>query len=124
MIEFKFEPLKQIIIHDLIHENLENFLYHCYTVSQTSAMWIDGIIIGIIESQSNLEIGFEKTVNGIQHYDKVIFVKCPKYTKSLKWNGGNYEILLQNDTNFPELKALAKWIKSQPVWKTTPEKTV
>jgi len=119
--DIKREPIKKIIIQDIIHENLENFLYRCYTLGEMSAMWVEGMIIDVIEDQSNLEIGFEKSIEGIRYYEKIIFVKYPQYTKSIKWNGGNYEIFLRNDSNYARLKELAKWVKSQPEWKITPE---
>ena len=117
MTEFISEPVKKVIIQDLVHESLDNFLYRCYTFDETSASWIDGMIILVFEEQSNFEIGFEKSINGIRYYERVLFVKYPKYAKSIKWNGGNFEILLRNDSNYCQLKKLATWIKSQPEWK-------
>jgi len=32
MTEFKLEPIKQVIIHDLVHESLDNFLQQCATL--------------------------------------------------------------------------------------------
>ena len=54
-------------------------------------------------------------------YEKVVFVKYPKYTKTVKWNGGNFELGLRNYKNFPRFVELAKWIKTQPVWNETLE---
>jgi len=120
MTEFKIEPIRQVIIHDLVHEDIENFLHHCYVDIDISKIWVDGIIIDYTG------IGFSETLvkesmNGIKRYEKLVFVKYPKYAKSVKWNGANYELMLRNYNNNPRFKALAKWIKSQPAWKTTPE---
>ena len=61
------------------------------------------------------------SIKGIKYYEKLIFVKHPKYVKSVKWNGGNYELMLRNYDNHPRFKELAKWIKSQPAWKIKTE---
>ena len=121
MIVFKIEPIRQVIIHDLVHEDIENFLHHCYVDSVISEIWVDGIII----NYTSLGFGdtlVKESIKGIKRYEKLVFVKYPKYTKTVKWNGGNYELGLRNYNNNPRFRALAKWIKSQPVWKKVPEK--
>ncbi len=120
MIEFKLEPIKQMIITNLVQESLEIFLYHKYTFSRIVSIWIDGMIIEL-SSYTSCNQEYKDMTNGISYYEELIFVKYPKYTKSVRWNGGNYELMLLNYNNDPRYKALAKWIKSQPIWKTTPE---
>ena len=120
MTEFKVEPIQQVIIHDLIHEEIENFLHHCYVRSMIDAIWVNGIIISLIPLTS-LEVSAKQSIKNLKYFERITFVKYPKYTKSVKWNGGNYELMLRNYNNNPRFKELAKWIKSQPVWKTKPE---
>ena len=121
MTEFKIEPIQQVIIHDLIYEDIKNFLHHCYAHSVSSAIWIDGIIIQLVTSMAVTEL-FKRSIKGIKYYEQIIFVKYPKYTKSAKWKGGNYEVILRNYKHNPRFVALAKWIKSQSIWKTTPDR--
>jgi hypothetical protein len=85
-----------------------------------SAIWVDGIIIGLVPLASS-QTAAEQSIKNLKYYEKIIFVKYSKYTKSVKWNGGNYELVLRNYKNYPRFVELAKWIKSQPIWKTTPE---
>ena len=120
MTEFKIEPIEQMIIHDLIHEEIENFLHQCYVLGVVSAIWVNGIIISLVPLTSD-NISAEQSTKNLKYFERVIFVKYPKYTKSVKWNGGNYELLLRNYKNYPRFTEFAKWIKSQPVWKTPPE---
>ncbi|MEC4848993.1 MAG: hypothetical protein RI100_07385 [Nitrosarchaeum sp.] len=122
MTEFKIEPVQQVIIHDLIHEELENFLHVSYVYSVTSSIWVDGIIVDLT-SMSSPDVSSEQSIKNIKYFERIVFVKYPKYTKSVKWNGGNYELMLRNYNNFPRFRELAKWIKSQSIWKTTPEET-
>ena len=119
--EFKIEPIRQLIIQDLVHEDIENYLYHCYVTSSISKIWVDGMIV----DPRNFTYGdqeYKDMANGLKYYAKLVFVKLPKYTKSVKWNGGNYELVLLNYNNNPRFKKLAKWIKVQPAWKATPER--
>ena len=120
MTEFKLEPIKQVIIHDLVQENLDNFLYDCVAWSTTKLKWVDGIILDFTALHSHEELA-KKSIRGIKYYEKLTFVKFPKYSKRIKWNGGNYEIILLNYTNNQRFRELAKWIKSQPVWKLDPK---
>ena len=115
MIEFKIKPIKEILITDLVQDDLENFLYISRVSNATSAIWVENMIIGLIPpltSEKNVERYFE----GTKIYERVFFVKYPKYTKTVKWNGGNYELALRNYKNIPRFVELAKWIKTQPVW--------
>ena len=66
---------------------------------------------------------FEKyDLIGKRLYEQLIFAKYPEYTKTVKLGKENYEIALRNYNNFPRFRELAKWIKTQPVWETIPER--
>jgi len=95
MTKFKLEPIKQVIIHDLVQENLDNFLHQFLAQGQTTAKWVDGIIIDHTVIYSPEE-SYKKSIEGTKYYEKLIFVKFQKYSKKVKWNGGNYEIDLLN----------------------------
>jgi len=120
MTEFKHEPIKQVIIHDIVHETLDNFLYLCLAKRVLSVKWVDGIMLEFVGHPSNIHT-FKKDLQGIKIWQKLIFVKYPKYTKTVKWNGGNFEVALLNYKNNQRFRELAKWIKAQPVWKLEPE---
>ena len=121
MTEFKMKAVKEVLITDLIHEEIENFLYMCRISNIPTAIWVEGIII-LLTPSMNTEKNVERQFEGIRMYDKLIFVKYPKYTKTVKWNGGIYELPLRNYMNIQRFRELAKWVKSQPVWETVPEK--
>ena len=121
MTEFKIKLVKEVLITDLFQDELENFLYICRISNIPNVIWVEGMIIFLdlaLRTDKNAEWEFE----GKRIYEKVIFVKYPKYTQTVKWNGGNYELPLRNYMNYPRFRELAKWIKSQPVWKTKLEK--
>jgi len=108
-------PIKEVFINDLVQEDMEDFLYTCRVTNVSSAIWVDGIIMifhGPMPSDKNSERYFE----GYRMYEKVSFVKHTKYSKTVKWNGGTYELALKNYKNNPRFVELAEWIKTQPVW--------
>lgn len=121
MTEFKLEPMKQVIIQDIIHQDIDVFLHQCYVNTEIYARWVDGMII-TFRMLSTYPDAYKDLIAGIRYYESLTFVKYPKYIKSVKWNGGNYELMLLDYSNNPRFTALAKWIKSQPIWETTPEK--
>ena len=121
MTEIKFEPVKQIMIQKVTQEDLGNFLYHCYVKGALSRTWIDGIILEQRGSTSG-DSEYVDMTKGKEYYENLVFVKLPKYKKSIKWNGGNYELVLLNNNNDSNLREIAKWIKSTPEWEKIPER--
>ena len=121
MTEFRIVPINEVIVTDLHQDSLDNFLYsyRCFGIS--TAIWVDGIILQlVVNSKSKL---FEKyDLIGKRLYEQLIFAKYPEYTKTVKLGKENYEIALRNYNNFPRFRELAKWIKTQPVWETIPER--
>ena len=115
MTEYRTEQVKKVIINDLIQEDIENFLHLSRIGGNLSAIWVDGIIIALATAAFTESYG-KIFLEGTRIYEKVLFVKYPKYTKTVKWNGGNFEIELRNYKNHPRFVRFAKWIKSQSVW--------
>ncbi len=123
MTEFIHEPIEKIIVKNLIHENLENFLFKCYTLKIENTFWVDGMMI-IIQSFNfgSGEKEYENMIKGIKYFNKLTFAKQPKYVRSIKcFDGEKYDLPLLNYTNDTKFRKLAKWIKSQPEWNTNPE---
>ncbi len=124
MTELIHEPFEKIIIKNLVHENIETFLYECYVNKFKEVFWADGMMIltrrfifgsGIPE--------YENMIKGTKYFEKLTFVKLPKYVTSLKWkDGGSYDLKLLNYNNDKKFREIAKWIKTQPIWNETPEK--
>ena len=121
MTEIKLEPVKQIMIQELTQEDRENFLYRCYVRGAVIRTWVDGMIIELMGSTSG-DSEYVDMTKGSEYYEDLVFVKLPKYKKSIKWDGGNYELRLINQNNNSKLREIAKWIKSQPVWEKIPER--
>ena len=124
MTEFKHEPMEKIIIKNLVHENLDNLLYECYVHKFNEVFWVDGMMLltrKFIFGAGKKE--YENMIEGVQYFEKITFVKLPKCVPSLKWKDGvDYDLKLLNYNNNSKFRELAKWIKTQPIWNTVPEK--
>jgi hypothetical protein len=112
---FTLKPVKEVIVTELVQEDLEIFLFSCRIGSVSNVIWVDGMIIILILSTPT-EKNVERYFEGYRIYEKIIFVKYPKYSKTVKWNGGSFELALKNYKNHPRFVELAKWIKTQSVW--------
>ncbi len=124
MTELIHEPFEKIIIKNLVHENLETFLYECYVKKPKEVFWVDGMMILVtkfIYGAGKRE--YDDMVKGTKYFEKITFVKLPKYVASLKWkDGGSFDLKLLNYNNDKKFRDIAKWIKTQPIWNTEPEK--
>ena len=124
MTEFQFEPYQKIIVKNLVHENLENLISQCNYRRQPEVFWVNGMIISIpklIYAAGEKE--YDNMMNGVQYYEKVVFVKSPKHVSNItRKNCVDYVRVLDYSNN-NKIKELANWIESQPIWNTVPEKT-
>jgi len=124
MTTFEHEPYKKVIIKNLVHENLENFITQCNTRWQKDVFWVNGMIIAIPRVKYyDSEKEYDDMTNGIQYFEKVIFAKFLKYTPNLAQKNCVGCIQVLDYSNNIKFKELAKWIESQTIWNTVPEKT-
>ena len=122
MTEFRMKPIKEVLVSEVVQERLENFLYTCRITNAPNAIWTEGMIILVFPARATEKI-VEREFEGNRIYELVVFVKYPQYSKTVKWNGGTFELPLRNYTNYPRFCELANWIKSQPVWNESGEET-
>ena len=120
MTVFTLKPIKEVIISELIQENIEDFLHTCRIIGIHHAIWAEGMIILVIPARASEKI-IEREFEGNRIYELAVFVKYSKYTKTVTWNGGTFELPLRNYTNYPRFCELANWIKTQPVWNESRE---
>ena len=124
MTEFLHEPIEKIIVKNLIHENLDNLISQCNQQFRPQVFWVNGMIISIPRIIVGAdEKKYDHLVKGVQYFEKVVFVKFPKYAASItKKNCVDYVRLLDYSNN-NKFNELANWIESQPIWNTVPVKT-
>jgi len=83
MTEFKLEPIKQVIIHDLVHESLDNFLQQCATLGISCVRWVDGVMIYFSALISDVE-AYKKIDRGYKILRKTDFCKISKIFRKSK----------------------------------------
>lgn len=115
MTEFKIVSTKQVIIHELVQEDLDNFMHYCVVNDHHSAYWNNGMIIDIARYPWT-DFTIVKTFSDIELYMKLIFVKYPKYSRKINWSEGVYELNLLDKSNSSKFTDITKWIKTQPIW--------
>jgi len=116
MTTFTKKPVKEVMISELIQESLESFLHTCKIVGINNAIWTQGMIILVMPAKATEKIA-EKQLDGSRFYELAVFVKFPKYAKTVTWNGGTFELPLRDYTNYPRFCEFADWVKQQPEWK-------
>jgi hypothetical protein len=122
MTEIINEPIKKIIIKNLVHETFDNLIAQCHHRKQTVVSWVDGMIISIPKLiYANGEIEYKNMMEGIQYFEKIVFVKFPMHVTNIAPSNCPEPIHLLNYSNNTKFKELAKWIKSQPIWNETLE---
>jgi hypothetical protein len=124
MTKFQNEPFQKVIIKNLVHEDLDSLLHQCLSNYRPEAFWVDGMIVSTSKcTHSAGGKDYEDMVKGVQYFQKIVFVKFPKYVPSITQKNCVKYVRLLNYSNNTKFKELAKWIKQQPIWNTIPEKT-
>ena len=123
MTELIHEPYEKIIVKNLVHENLETFLYQCYVKNFFEVFWADGMMLQTRKFIFGAgEKEYDDMIKGTRYFEKITFVKLPKYVSSLKWkDGGSFDLKLLNYNNDKKFRDIAKWIKTLPIWNIEPE---
>ena len=124
MTKFLFEPIEKIIVKNLVHENIDNLISQCNHRRQIDVFWVNGMIIAIpklIWAAGDSE--YENMMNGVQYFEKVVFVKFPKYKPNITQRKCVDYVRVLDYSNNNKIKELSNWIESQPIWKTVPEPT-
>ena len=122
MTKFIHEPFEKIIVKNLVHEDLDNLIHQCLSRDKPEVFWVNGMIIAIkklIFGAGKKE--YDNMEKGIQYFEKISFVKFPKYVSSITQKDCVEYVRVLDYSNNNKFKELSNWIESQPIWKTIPE---
>ena len=122
MTKFQHEPFEKIIVKNLVHEDLDNLIHQCLSRDKPEVFWVNGMIIAIkklIFGAGKKE--YDNMEKGIQYFEKISFVKFPKYVSSITQKDCVKYVRVLDYSNNNKFKELSNWIESQPIWKTIPE---
>ena len=122
MTKFIHEPFEKIIVKNLVHEDLDNLIHQCLSRDKPEVFWVNGMIIAtkkLIFGAGKKE--YDNMEKGIQYFEKISFVKFPKYVSSITQKDCVKYVRVLDYSNNNKFKELSNWIESQPIWKTIPE---
>ena len=122
MTKFIHEPFEKIIVKNLVHEDLDNLIHQCLSRDRPEVFWVNGMIIAtkkLIFGAGKKE--YDNMEKGIQYFEKISFVKFPKYVSSITQKDCVKYVRVLDYSNNNKFKELSNWIESQPIWKTIPE---
>jgi hypothetical protein len=114
MTDFILEPYKTIRIRDIIKMNLDDLVNMISTLESSYAYWADGALFVSFAMNESEELA-KKELQGETYFDKVIFTKYDKYTKTAK-SSTNVEINVLNVQKSHLYRDLISWLKKQPMW--------
>ncbi|MDH5374334.1 MAG: hypothetical protein OEY40_02520 [Candidatus Bathyarchaeota archaeon] len=114
MVEFRYEPWKEIIVHEVLKRPLQTFLKESSMgIPQGGIgrpiLWVDGIIFTRSQLPDTDDIVREK-IKGILHYNSVNYTVHEKYQPEFKVEG-NIRIPVFDVTNNNIFREMAVWIK-------------
>jgi len=119
MMEIKYQPIKQLVILELVHMNLDNYIDRCVVINQSWETWVNGMIVDI-DTMRSCDEKYRNFLQGIEMFERVTFVKFPKYANKIKWSSGHYEVPVIDYSGYPSYVELSEWIKKQPIWNQNP----
>lgn len=122
MVEVKYEPRKQAIIHEYTQYNSAEDLVKTMTVaappnaSFTPLKWADGVVMQYAALPMNCEAVAKEVIEGRIHWDHVSFAPLNECT-TIRTEHAIVSVI--DVSSNPTFKAIAKFIKD--TWlKTTP----
>jgi hypothetical protein len=115
-VKFKYQPWKEIIIHEIIKFTKEHFINtHSFGVPTGGIgrpiSWADGIIFEIVHFRDTEDIIKEK-LEGRLHWSAISYCLLEKYQREFKVEEGNIRIPIFNVSDNLMFKEMVNWIKS------------
>ena len=121
MVEVKYSPIKEIVIHEIIKSNLQDFIHMKVQPRQQDTLtipfrWIDGIVFtfgGIIATE---KLVHERAEKGVVHWDYLEFAEMPKFNANLvnPDNGATWRVI--DGSNNTAVVEVIQWLKGQSQW--------
>ena len=118
MISIKYQPIKEIIIHELVKVNsVEEFL-NIRTAnvplggSANPARWVDGILYEASGYPPTPEV-IKDQLQDILHFAAVEYTEMKEYKSYLKNSTNNVVLPIINMSNNEIIKEIGRWLKKQ-----------
>ena len=115
MIKITHAPWKEIIIHEIIEHELDDFLkLRCIGIAPGGLgkplLWIDGLALDRISMLETESVVREK-LDGKLHWSSLSYALMPKFKTIVILREGNVRIPIINVSNSPFFQAVNRWLK-------------
>jgi hypothetical protein len=116
-IKVKYEPRKEVIIHEYTkYDSSEDFINTSVVGAPpgtvvTAFRWVDGVLLTFNAMPAN-EITSKELIEGRLHWDHVSFAPMPEYREQIVTTNG-ITVVIRNVSNNPVFDIIAKFIKGE-----------
>lgn len=115
MVKVIYAPWKEIVIHEFVEHNLDDFLkLRCIGITSGALgkplLWIDGIALDRIGMRETESVIREK-LEGKLHWSSLSFATMPKYKPMITVREGNIRIPIIDVSDNSYFQAVVKWLK-------------
>lgn len=121
MVEVKYSPIKEIVVHEVIKHNLQDFIHMKVQPRQPNTVmipfrWIDGIVFTFGSVIPTEKLVNERVEKGIVHWDYIEFAEMPEFNANLvnPDNGATCRVI--DGSNNTAVVEVIQWLKTQPQW--------
>jgi hypothetical protein len=116
-IEVRYEPRKQVIIHEYTKYSSSQELIDSSTKGLpagsvlTALRWVGGVLLAFNAMQTN-QVTTQELIEGRLHWDHVSFASMPEYLEQIITNTG-VTVIIQNVSGNPVFVEIAKFLKKE-----------
>lgn len=121
MVDVAYQPIKKIIIHEILKQSLDDFVRMKAQsapngMSPMPVRWIDGIVFAFNGMPVTPEMINERVRDGTVHWDFVEFAEMPNYQKALFHPETNVPLPIVDNSNNTAVSDVIRWLKKQRQW--------
>ena len=116
MTEFEYQPIKKIVIRQIIKDTYPDFVDSVVFANNIPARYCNGILFAFWATPRS-EVIAKNEFEGIYVWELLEFTKCDKKPDKLKRKDGIIEMAVIDVSRKQLFVDLVKWLKTQPMWK-------
>ncbi len=114
MVDVEYQPIKKIIIHEIIKYNLQEFI-KLKSNPPLPLRWVDGIVFQVGMYNPSPKMSDDET-QGIIHWAALEFAEMKDYKPSLPTNISTVTIPVVDNSSNTAVSDVIRWLKKQPQW--------
>jgi len=115
MVDFEFNPVKKIIIHEILKWSMEEFIAR-FVKPNSPLQWVDGIVMQKSTYKTQTTTMIDDELNGVVHWAMVEFAEMADYKPTLGNEIEGEFAPITDVSNNNGFKDFARWLKNDPRW--------